>query len=244
MFDNMPAKGGIYQFYFFPIKKYYIGESCNLNRRLSEHLSGRGNRWVKLVIEKYGLDSLGFQILEFEEDYEQRLIKERRYKQYYGFDNTVNRVEGLEYNDKGRKPVLQYSKEGTFIRKWPSVVDAEKEICRGISDVLLGRGHLAGGYFWIYDSEDNPESLIKSKIENRKIAKDKQAKHAANIFRENGIKTSKSVLGINQEDGEEIIFSSISDAAKVLGLKIPNISACCRNKQKSAGNYEWSFLND
>lgn len=55
------------------------------------------------------------------------------------------------YPHYARKIVLQYSKEGEFIREWPSAAAAEKEL--GITSVGLAcRGKLkfAGGYIWKY----------------------------------------------------------------------------------------------
>lgn len=55
------------------------------------------------------------------------------------------------YPHYARKIVLQYSKEGEFVREWPSAAAAEKEL--GITSVGLAcRGKLkfAGGYIWKY----------------------------------------------------------------------------------------------
>lgn len=51
------------------------------------------------------------------------------------------------------KPILQYSKEGIFIKKWASVIEAIKEL--GLSYPAIwycatGRRKTAGGYKWQY----------------------------------------------------------------------------------------------
>jgi len=33
------TKAGVYQFYVYPLGKYYIGESVNIRRRVKEHLT-------------------------------------------------------------------------------------------------------------------------------------------------------------------------------------------------------------
>lgn len=84
-------------------------------------------------------------------------------------DKTNNAVENLEwctneYNhnygtikeriaEKNSKPVLQFDKEGNFIRKWPSIMEVEEELginhsnisqcCRGVH-----YRKTAGGFVW------------------------------------------------------------------------------------------------
>ena len=51
------------------------------------------------------------------------------------------------------RPVYQYSKDGTFIKKWDYMNEAAKNlnISRGdISNVCLGRRKTAGGFVWSY----------------------------------------------------------------------------------------------
>lgn len=51
------------------------------------------------------------------------------------------------------KPVYQYSKDGTFIKKWDYMNEAAKNLnlSRGaISNVCLGRAKTSGGFVWSY----------------------------------------------------------------------------------------------
>ncbi len=53
--------------------------------------------------------------------------------------------------DSVSKPILQYSKEGEFIRQWPSAQEAAKHIkihYSVISHNLCGRAKSAGGFVW------------------------------------------------------------------------------------------------
>lgn len=53
--------------------------------------------------------------------------------------------------------------------------------------------------------------------------------------------TKKPVLQYSK-DGEFIAeYESVSDASRQTGIVIPNISACCNGKLKSAGGYVWRF---
>lgn len=59
--------------------------------------------------------------------------------------------------EKQSIPILQFSKDGTFIREWPSMRDAGRQL--GIANIcscLKGRYESAGGFVWKYkDRCDN-----------------------------------------------------------------------------------------
>lgn len=58
-------------------------------------------------------------------------------------------------SDKARKKViLQYSKQGVFIKAWPSIIEAVMEYSLSYQSVwycLTGRRKSAGGYVWRYN---------------------------------------------------------------------------------------------
>lgn len=69
------------------------------------------------------------------------------------------------------------------------------------------------------------------------------------VFREGLIDRISKNWGKNKrkvkqytKDGEFVKeWDSIKEAAIELGLKTPNIIACCKNKQKTCGGYEWKY---
>lgn len=76
-------------------------------------------------------------------------------------NKTNNAVDNLEWctreynnNYSKAKPVLQFDKEGNFIREWPSGVKVEEELGihqQSISWCCLGKRYKsAGGYLWKY----------------------------------------------------------------------------------------------
>ena len=59
--------------------------------------------------------------------------------------------------EKRSIPILQFSKDGTFVKEWPSAHEAERKL--GISRTsickcLKGRIKSAGGFVWRYAHED------------------------------------------------------------------------------------------
>ena len=53
-------------------------------------------------------------------------------------------------NDKIKKPILQYSLNGEFIREWPSATDVGKEVRGAIYDCIRGKQKTAINFIWKY----------------------------------------------------------------------------------------------
>lgn len=75
-----------------------------------------------------------------------------KYNNNYG--TVIDRISKALTNRKDQsKPVLQYDKNGNFIKEYPSIMDAERKtgirhniICR----VCKGKQRTSGGYIWKY----------------------------------------------------------------------------------------------
>lgn len=74
--------------------------------------------------------------------------EERNYK--ISKKNT-GKTRSKETKIKMSKPILQYDKEGNFIKEWYGLTNASNELkisLRGISNCCLGSTKTSGGYIW------------------------------------------------------------------------------------------------
>lgn len=77
----------------------------------------------------------------------------RLYNANYGTGNQRNAEHRINHKDLS-KPVSQYSKNGKFINKFPSVSEAHRQTgidLAGISKCALGIRGTAGKYIWKYE---------------------------------------------------------------------------------------------
>ena len=52
--------------------------------------------------------------------------------------------------EKIKKPILQFSLDGEFVKEWPSATDVGREVRSNIKECLRGRQKSAYGYKWVY----------------------------------------------------------------------------------------------
>lgn len=64
--------------------------------------------------------------------------------------NLKKRYIKLGKSGPPKKPILQYSKEGEFIREWPSASDVQFVNRKSIVECLSGRNKTDGGFVWKY----------------------------------------------------------------------------------------------
>jgi hypothetical protein len=136
--------------------------------------------------------------------------------------------------------IRQYDENGNLLGEYASINQASKETGVGFSSIqkcLAGQRKRAGKYFWsreMFGSSPAGIGTIINDLETR----DSQINSGL----------SKPVIQIDPATGELIaIHSSISTAAKIVGIDKKGISDVLRHKQKTAGGYTWQlyeFIKD
>ena len=143
---------------------------------------------------------------------------------YIDKNKTKEKCQAI--GDKNKKPIIQYSTDGSIIKEWPSTTDAGKELnirYSGISSCLYKVNKRAGGFMWGYVGEDAP---VYTKF-NYKICNSKRI-----------IQYSKSGEFIKE-------WGSISEAGRALSLSIGDICYCYQGKKcKTVGGFIWKYSNN
>lgn len=243
---TIPSKPGVYQFYVYPLGKYYIGESVDIRRRIKEHLTKGGNVDIACMIEMYGLDCIGFQVLCFEEDKQYRLKLEDKYKKLYGFDRLLNKVEGLEKTTNiTKKSISCFNLVGDKIADFESAVKASEFFkCHNstISAAVTGKTLSAVGLIWMLNKGIS-QKLVLAKIESYKLAITNLRNKQTDNLKIYGKDARKKVLCKNLKTKETLTFSSIKEASEKLNIPYSTISHNLLKTHRSR-NFEWSYVND
>ncbi|MGW6611834.1 NUMOD1 domain-containing DNA-binding protein, partial [Peribacillus butanolivorans] len=129
-----------------------------------------------------------------------------------------------------RKPVIQLSLDGDFIKEWESATEVQRELGihqTNISYVCKGKKKSAGGFLWIY-KEDYSLQKVSDKVKFFK----KDLKKRIPIIQ----------LSLNGEFIRE--WESATKAKEILGISNSNIKETCIGKRKSSGGYKWMYKED
>jgi len=205
----------------------YIGKTVNVLSRKYNHMQKYGkNIDMDIIDEINSLDRKDWKPLE---------CFWIEYCRFLGF-NVLNQNKGgggIEFREdkildiiiqKLKKPILQYSLDGSFVKEWDSIKEAKKKNRCNIDGCLSGKIKTAGKYIWKYKDDKNIDFTFNI---NPKLGKQVEQYSLNGEF-------------INS-------FVSASEAEKTFrnDLKIKdNISACCRKQQKTAYGYVWKYKNN
>lgn len=118
------------------------------------------------------------------------------------------------------KPVSQYTLDGEHVADFSSAKVASENVPSAnrsyITQVCKGKRKSAGGYLWTYKGEPVPTFT-------------KQYYSGTNQFSLDGILLNT--------------FRSLTEAQKLTGIELHNISECCRGKSKTAGGFVWKYYD-
>ena len=129
---------------------------------------------------------------------------------------------------KARKPVIQLSLSGDFIKEYRSTKDAAEQTGidrRQISRSINHIGIQAQGYLWVLKSEYD-ESVDYGKLHRRESTHPKPKRIAQYTI-----------------DGKFVKeWNSLTEAHENLGIGFSTLSSCLHGKYSQAGGYVWKFI--
>lgn len=209
----------------------YVGiTGQDLKKRFREHLGEQTdnpkNQWIK-NLKKHGLEPK-LKLVESDLNFlaanqiEQRLIK--KYNKDEKLTNSF--IDGKHTYKKisaRRRPVLQYSLGGKFIKRFESVFDAGASIkssktCRSrISMCCRQERKTAYGFIWKYEGP---------KLETKPF------------------KNKKNLVAQYSIDNKCLaVYISVPVASSITGINSSDIYKCCKGKRKTVSNYVWKYIN-
>lgn len=131
-------------------------------------------------------------------------------------------------NSKLSKPVLQYSLDGTFIKRWVNTQQVFRELgfqhpC--IVECANNKRRTAFGFIWLYEGNETPELVAKK-------AQPYAGAHHSN---------TKPLLQYSINGDFIKRWDCTADIYKALQLDPRNIRKCARGDSKTAFGYVWKF---
>ena len=160
----------------------------------------------------------------------------KRYKTSGGFiwKYKKDKNPDFSFNNSPSKgnTVYQFDKDGNFIKKWTSTLEAEYYFTTKTKDNIGAccrkKQKSAYNYIWSYSQELDIHYYINNK--NKKLLGFGSHK--------------KRKIGQYNMNHELIkIWDSIQEASLQYNIKPDNINKCCNNKQKQTKNFIWKYIN-
>lgn len=154
------------------------------------------------------------------------------------------------YITSNKKPVLQYSLSGVFIKEWSSTVEAEAAMGgmrSGVRQCCYGKYRQSCGYMWRFrdESSDIPLRIdpVRARIKRPfpKLSAEQVAKRKQVLFE----KYARPVYQFRNDGSFVKEFPSIKDAAEAIGGDRGTLTNACKHtKVKSAYGYQWRYKDD
>lgn len=219
---------GIYKYQNSINQKIYIGKAQDIAQRVRDHRYNasnpkRDNCVFHKALRKYGEENFIFEIVE---ECDKSILDEREqyWIAYYNsqLPNGYNMTSGGDggQGELFRKPVMQYSLLGDFIKEYESASEAARQLDvfkSNLTAACRGETSQCGGFQWKY--KDDPREI-------KPIAK------------ANG----KLVAQYDKNNTFIKIYTSAKEASDITGIGVGSIRHCCNGRSKSAGGYIFKYL--
>jgi len=208
----------------------YVGQSINIEKRISYHKSKRFSKTAReynyvlyKALRKYDWEDFKITVLEEVENDEDLPIREEYW--YNLLEPEYNMITPGKAFKARSKPVYQIDKETLeIIKEYPSASEAARELNldpSSVCSVARGKNISIGGYYWQYVED---------------YTKDWQP-------RQKDTTKTKPVLQINAITLQSLlIYDSITEASKVNNMAKNRIWASCNGKTITAGGYIWTYI--
>ena len=215
---------GIYKIQNLINHKIYIGQSVNIEKRLSVHKSSKDNCYIHNAIQKYGIMNFDFSIVEScpkQELDEKEIYYIKKYNSL--IPNGYNMTPGADKNTSyiTQIPVIQYSLKGKKLAQYQSMSQAQRQTgikTTHISQCCLGQIKQAGGYKW---RKKNNNTIP--------IRKD--------------LKKHISVLQYSLEGKFIKQYQTIVQAGKAINRNASCVSNACLGRTKTCAGFQWRYRN-
>ena len=234
-----------------PTNRVYIGQSNDVRRRILTYCEPKGGSSqvrLKASFTKHSIDLHNLIILE---ECEESLLNEREryWQEYYNvlsksglnckMTTTLDKSGKLSDETKKligsktkgttktcqstMKKVYQYAKDGTFLKVYVSLREAERQtgvFAASISSSIKGRRYSksAGSYLWSYD---------------------KLQTHPGHVGPIGKVVEQYSLDNLLIQE-----FESICNATKQLNISKSGIIRCCKGRQKKCSNFIFKYKKD
>lgn len=244
-------------------EKYYISEYKSLQDEFGYNMTEGGDGTIGRYVTMETRDKIRQKAIGREVSDETRMKLSEA-----GKIRTENREaywNSGKIGDNRRKPILQYTKEGIFIKEFEGINIAAKELGLSATTIITSLKHenIVGSkrnpYIWVYKSEypDIPktvpaslfakdpdwkptisEACRKADAESRKNRK--LTEKQLNTFRENGAKIAKAICQYDKENNLIAEFASISEAARTTNSDRRSIQRQLQNPVDRSNSRAWS----
>ena len=225
---------GVYRLTNTVTGDFYIGQSCDLERRRIEHFSRIGGTYAEHPLYsdmiRYGKDVFVFEIIAQVDDEIERSTMERNLIKSLQPKYNTKHTDKAHLTENAKKHLSECGK-----RQWEMMSDEQK--AKVISKQLVGPriGH-------------NVSAETRLKLRNAKIGKKmsdetKRKISEANKGKNNNKGHYKAVVALL--DGNiQYLFGSINAAAKFLGVDPSCITGVLKGRRKHCRGYEWKYYKD
>jgi group I intron endonuclease len=228
-----------------PKGRVYIGQSVNIEKRFGEYRNFKNcNTQPKLIrsLKKYTISAHLFEIVE-QCTPEELNTRERYWQDYYNvlteglncrLTTTANKSGRMSQtsitrmSEASKKPVVQYTIQGTLIKEWNSGIEAGDKLdihSTNIAACCRDKIKSAGGFVWRYREE-----LLSTEIQVGKVG-----------YSSTSEKLKKKVLQYNKQGEFVKEWESLTKVTESLGIRQGDISNCIAGKQRTAKGFIWKY---